>query len=175
MGNVGTERLRQLTPEDLRTFYPQAISLALHCLLTSAKPDPAAAPLWQAMRYYLTTLRKRLADPGTDDAENFTMAVLLLKRMQLDGQRPLFAVHVPHVSDPEALLELELRLDVLFDGDLKVLTFALGLLLFALDQGHERYVVDRSAYEGDQLELLNAAVALMPRISVSTEDAVSLH
>ena len=175
MENVGTERLQRLTPQDLRTFYPQAISLALHCLLESAKPDPAAAPLWKAMRFYLTTLRKRVADPGTDDAENLTMAIMLLRRMQLDGQTPLFAVHVPIVKEPESVLDLELGMDVLYDGDLKALTFALGLILFALDQGQERYVVDRSGYEGKQLELLNQAVALMPRISVNPTDAVLLH
>ena len=175
MDKVATERLQRLTPEDLRTFYPQALSLALHFLLTSAKPDPAAAPLWKAMRYYLTTLRKRVADPDTDDAENFTMGIMLLRRLQLDGQTPLFAVHMPPVSEPEALLEQELHIDVLYDGDLKALTFCLALILFALDQGQERYVVDRSAYEGARLELLNEAVALMPRISINTEDAVSLH
>ena len=175
MEKVGTERLRRLTPQDLRTFYPQALSLALHFLLTSAKPDPAAAPLWKAMRYYLASLRKRVADPGTDDAENFTMAIMLLRRLQLDGQTPLFAVHVPTVKEPDSVLDQELSMDLLYDGDLKALTFALGLILFALDQGQERYVVDRSGYEGKQLELLNEAVALMPRISVSTEDAVLLH
>ena len=175
MENLGTERLRRLTPQDLRTFYPQALSLALHFLLTSAKPDPAAAPLWKAMRYYLTTLRQRVANPGTDDAENLTMAIMLLKRLQLDGQTPLFAVHVPTVKEPESVLDQELRLDVLYDGDPRPLTFALGLTLFALDQGQERYVVDRSAYEGERLELLNEAVALMPRISVNVEDAVLQH
>ena len=175
MENVGTERLQRLTPEDMKTFYPQAISLALHCLLESANPDPAAAPLWKAMRFYLTTLRKRVADPGTDDAENLTMAIMLLRRLQLDGQTPLFAVHVPTVKEPDSVLDQELSMDLLYDGDLKALTFALGLILFALDQGQERYVVDRSGYEGKQLELLNEAVALMPRISVSTEDAVLLH
>ena len=175
MDKFGTERLRRLTPQDLRTFYPQALSLALRFLLESAKPDPAAAPLWKAMGYYLTNLRKRVADPGTDDVENFMLTIMLLKRLQLDGQTPLFTVHMPPVSEPEALLDQELHIDVLYDGDLKALTFALGLLLFALDQGQERYVVDRSAYEGKQLELLNEAIALMPRISVSTADAVLLH
>ena len=175
MEQLGAERLRRLTPEDLRNFYPQALSLALHFLLESAKPDPAAAPLWKAMRFYLTTLRKRVANPGTDDAENLTMAILLLRRLQLDGQTPLFAVHVPPVSEPEGLLEQELHVDLLYRDDPKALTFALGLILFALDQGQERYVVDRSAYEGERLELLNEAVALMPRISINTEDAVSLH
>ena len=175
MDKFGTERLQRLTPEDLRTFYPQALSLALRFLLESAKPDPAAAPLWKAMGYYLTNLRKRVADPGTDDVENFTMGVQLLRRLQLDGQTPLFAVHVPTVKEPDSVLDQELSMDLLYDGDLKALTFALGLILFALDQGQERYVVDRSGYEGKQLELLNQAVALMPRISVNFEDAVLLH
>ena len=175
MDKVRTERLRRLTPEDLRTFYPQALSLALRFLLESTKPNPPAAPLWKAMKFYLTSLRKSTVDPGTDDAENFPMRIMLLRRLQLDGQTPLFAVHAPPVSDPEALLEQELPMDLLYDGDPEALTFALGLTLFALDQGQERYVVDRSAYEGELLELLNAAVALMPRISVNTEDAVSLH
>ena len=174
MEQFGTERLRRLTPQDLQTFYPQALTLGLHFLLKWAKPDPAAAPLWKAMRYYLTTLRKRVADPGTDDVENFTMGIMLLRRMQIDGQS-LFAVHVPTVKEPDSVLDQELRMDVLYDGDLKALTFSLGLILFALDQGQERYVVDRSAYEGAQLELLNQAVALMPRISVSMEDAVLRH
>ena len=174
MEQLGADRLRRLTPEDLRNFYPQALSLALHFLLESTKPNPPAAPLFKAMQYYRTSLRKRAAGPGTDDIENLTMAIMLLRRMQLDGQA-LFAVHVPPVSEPEVLLEQELHIDVHYDGDLKALTFALGLTLYALDQGQERYVVDRSAYEGEQLELLNAAVALMPRISVNTTDAVLLH
>ena len=57
------ERLRRLTPQDLRTFYPQALSLALRFLLESVETGSGgSAPLWKAMGYYLTNLRKRVAD-----------------------------------------------------------------------------------------------------------------
>ena len=173
MEQFGTERLRRLTPQDLQTFYPQALTLGLHFLLKWAKPDPAAAPLWKAMRYYLTTLRKRVADPGTDDVENFTMGIMLLRRMQIDGQS-LFAVHVPTVKEPDSVLDQELRMDVLYDGDPQGLDVLPGAdPLFALDQGQERYVVDRSAYEGATVGTAQRKPwLLMPRISVSMEDAV---
>ena len=104
------------------------------------------------------------------------MTIMLLKRLQLDGQTPLFAVHVPTVKEPESvLLDQELRMDVLYDGDPQGLDVLPGAdPLFALDQGQERYVVDRSAYEGATVGTAQRKPwPLMPRISVSMEDAVT--
>ena len=175
MDSLHSDRLQRLTPHDLRTYYPPALTMALSCLLTACKPDPTVAPLWMAMRAYLVSVREKARQPETDPAEDFAMALMVLRRMQLDETIPLFVFDLRDAPKVEDLDEQQLHIEVSYRGDLRALTIALWLTLNAIDQGHEQYAVDRSGYEGERLNLLNEALTLLPRISVNLEDAVRLH
>ena len=175
MKRIDRNRLYRLTLEDLNAFYPQALFIALFFLLSSTETDPARKPLWEQMRAYLDSVRDRVIDRSMHLADSLAMSVMVLRRMQLDGATPLFAMNWAEESKSKPIEELECCLKVLYSGDLRVLRLALWLTLDAMMKGKHRYPVDTSGLMGERLALLNEAVALAPRISINMDDAVPLH
>lgn len=175
MKRIDLNRPHRLTEEDLSAFYPQALTVALECLLPVPETGPERDPLLEKMRAYLDTVRERVIDRSLHPGDTLAMSIMILRRMQLDGVTPLFQVKWGEESKSKPFEEREFRLDVIYSGDLRVLGVALWLTLDAMVKGEKRYQVDTSGATGERLALLNEASALVPRISINMEEAVPLH
>ncbi|MYA30632.1 MAG: hypothetical protein F4Y31_05290 [Gammaproteobacteria bacterium] len=175
MPEINPDRIRCLTPEDLRTFYPHALRMALDVILRSFESDSTAAPYMQAMRAQLAGMSHHAVDPEGTFEETVVMSMSILRRMGLDGDKPLFEIDLSEWSEKASFDDQELQLAVLYKGDLRALALALWMTLDALVQGEGRYAVDRSEYEGEARAMLNEAVSLMPRMSINMAEAAPLH
>lgn len=175
MKRIDGNRLYRMTPEDVDAFYPQALFLALYFLRSSAEIDPERQPLSELMGAYLDSLRDRVVDQGVHLGDSLAMSVMVLRRMQLDDATPLFGINWSEETKRGPVEDLEFRVQVHFTGDKRVLLLALLLTLEAIVPGERRFPVDTSGFTGEQLAVLNDAVALMPRISINMEDAMPLH